>query len=381
MEIMSSIMAELDSRNSYKREVYAPYYVCSFATHVFNLMNQTREVYWEGKKLPNMRLHILFVAPPGFMKTYYMSVMGGDKYSVFAQCGIKMGQEQAITEAGLIGTFNNIAGTPIEQEGAARALAKGILMIDEFSAITNALKVQYNSQMDSQLLAALDHGNVNKRLGSGKIEYQTNFTLWAGVQPARYDLTSGLGRRMCFLLFLPIRLDNDKLLEAMHHARGIRPSTIEINELWGKIEAWRKSMDIIDKVTYDDDVFQMYRKLGIFSYESSYFDRLILGWHLATYGPDREIHVSVKHKELLEIIDREKRWRDDIAQGVDYIQLLKMIKVYGVEVDGHIDISRASLVSEGIMVGWNAQQIYEMLVEMSKYGLVTLKGSSVLLEV
>lgn len=373
-------MAELDSRNAYKREVYAPYYICSLATHVFNLMNQTREVYWEGKKLPNMRLHILFVAPPGFMKTYYMNVMGADRFSIFAQCGVKMGQEQAITEAGLIGTFNNIAGMPVEQEGAARALAKGVLMIDEFSAITNALKVQYNSQMDSQLLAALDHGNVNKRLGAGKIEYKTNFTLWAGVQPARYDLTSGLGRRMCFLLFLPIRLDNDKLLEAMHQARNIKPSITEMNGLWGKLESWRKGMDIIESVEYNDDVFQMYKRLGIFSYESSYFDRLILGWHLATYGPDKKVHISVKHKELLDIVDREKRWRDDIAQGVDYIQLLKMIKVYGAEVDGHFNVSRATLVQEGIMVGWNAQQIFEMLVEMNKYGLITLKGSSVILE-
>lgn len=380
MEVMSSIMAELDSRNAYKRETYAPYYICSFATHVFNLMNQTREVYWEGKKLPNMRLHILFVAPPGFMKTYYMSVMGADRYSIFGQCGIKMGQEQAMTGAGLIGTFSNVNGLPVEQEGAARALAKGVLMIDEFSAITNALKVQYNNQMDSQLLAALDHGHVNKRLGAGKIEYQTNFTLWAGVQPARYDLTSGLGRRMCFLLFLPVRLDNDNLLDAMHKARNIKPSLGEVNELWDKIDSWRKGMDIIEKVTYDDDVFAMYKKLGIFSYESSYFDRLILGWHLATYGPDKEIHVSVGHKELMELINLEKRWRDDIAQGVDYIQLLKMIRVYGAELDGHVIISRAALVSEGIMVGWNAQQIYEMISEMHKYGLVGIKGSSITVE-
>jgi len=374
-------MADLESRNAYKREIYAPYYICSFATHVFNLMNQTREIYWEGKKLPNMRLHILFVAPPGFMKTYYMSVMGADRYSIFGQCGVKMGSEQAMTEAGLIGTFNNIAGMAVEQEGAARALAKGVLMIDEFSAITNALKVQYNSQMDSQLLAALDHGHVNKRLGSGKIEYQTNFTLWAGVQPARYDLTSGLGRRMCFLLFLPVRLDNDRLLEAMHIARNVKPNITEVNALWDKIEQWRKRMDIIEEVVYDDDVFNMYKKLGIFSYESSYFDRLILGWHLATYGPDKKIHISTKHKELEEMILREKRWRDDIAQGVDYIQLLKMIQVYGAEVDGCVTITRATLVQEGIMVGWNAQQIYEMLSEMHKYNLIIIKGSSISVEV
>ena len=61
MEIMSKVLEELQSREAYKHEIYAPYYVCSYATHCFNLANQKNEIYWESKRLPNMRLHVLFV--------------------------------------------------------------------------------------------------------------------------------------------------------------------------------------------------------------------------------------------------------------------------------------------------------------------------------
>lgn len=373
-------MEELHSRNSYKREVYAPYYVCSYAVHAFNLINQRQGIYWEGKKIPNMRLHILFVAPPGYMKTYYMGVMGADRFGVFTNGGITIGAEQSMTEAGFIGTIRSEAGLVTRTEGAAETFQNGLLLIDEFSAITNALKVSYNSQMDSQLLSALDHGKVYKRLGGGKIEYITNLTLWAGVQPARYDLTSGLGRRMCFLLFLPTRLDNDALMDAMHKARNIRADELEMTKIWDKIQVWHKNMEVIKSVEFDDSVFAMYKKLGLFSYESSYFDRLALGYQLATYGPEKKISITIKDKELQRMLMREKKWRDDIGKGVDYIQLRKTIEVCGVEgEDGGISITKSELVDECVMVGWNAQQVHEMLIEMQKFGIIRIKGSLVIL--
>jgi len=96
MEIMAKVMEELDSREAYKREVYAPYYVCSYATHCFNLANQKNEIYWESKRLPNMRLHVLFVSPAGYMKSYYLGTMGGDKYAIFKEAGIQVGYEQSL---------------------------------------------------------------------------------------------------------------------------------------------------------------------------------------------------------------------------------------------------------------------------------------------
>jgi len=311
--------------------------------------------------------------------------MGGGNFGIFRNAGIHVGFEQNMTEAGFIGTIQNVNGVGIPTEGAALTYRDGMLLIDEFSAITSAMKVQYNTQLDSQLLSALDHGKVFKRLGGGKIEYTTNLSLWAGVQPARYDLSSGLGRRMCFLVFLPTKYDNESLLIAMHKARNRKPDLAGMNTLWAKVNALIKDMDNIEAVTFDDSVLKKYQELKLFSYEGNYFDRLLIGWHLATYGPEKHIHLSCTGKEINELIMREKTWRDDIAKGIDYIQMVKIIRACGVEIDNgkegiRYEIPKSILVDEAIMVGWNAQQVHAMITEMMKFGMVGMKSGRVVLE-
>ena len=90
MTIYNDAMDELADRGVYKREVYAPYYISSFALHEFNLNNQKRRFYYVGKSLPNNRLHILFCAPAGFMKTYFLRNMAGDEYAIFRGSGTKL---------------------------------------------------------------------------------------------------------------------------------------------------------------------------------------------------------------------------------------------------------------------------------------------------
>ena len=45
VDILQLTMEELERRNALKREVYAPYYVCSYAMHCFNIMNKSRQIY------------------------------------------------------------------------------------------------------------------------------------------------------------------------------------------------------------------------------------------------------------------------------------------------------------------------------------------------
>lgn len=379
------VMDEVKDRKIYKGEVYAPFFICSYATHCFNLMNQKNKIYWESKRLPNMRLHINFVAPSGFMKSFFMEQMGGGEFGIFRDTGIDIGYEQEMSGAGLVGTIRN-DGTGETIHGSAEIYNEGMMLIDEFSGVTNAMNSQYNNQMDTQLLAVLDHGHVVKRLAGGLIDYVTHMTLWAGVQPTRFDLTAGLGRRLCYLLFLPTRTDNDLLLESIHSARNLKPKQSEINDLRMKISRWRQRLDRIKKLEFSDNVFKLYKDIKLFSFESSHFDRLLLGYHLATNEADTHMVIDATDKTLIELVTREKSWRDSIIMGVDYLQMVKIIQVCGSCVENAdkgvvtYGIQKKELVSEALMVGWNAQQVNEMLMEMNKYGLVKLKGNIVTVE-
>jgi hypothetical protein len=324
MEIMNLVLEEMKSRGAYLYDLYSPPYVCSFAAHCFNLLNHRNEIYWESKRIPNMRLHLMFIAPPGFMKSYFMNNMGADPTSgIFANTKIKVGVEQSVTEAGLIGTFIRVDDSPVETDGSARIYKDGVMIIDEFSAMTNASKTTYNNQLDTQLLAALDHGRVRKRLGSGFIEYQTNFTIWGGVQPARYDFTSGMGRRFYFLAFLPTKQDDEILREVKERTRNIRVDKNEMSKLWGRIDHWIDSMEVIKRLEFDDSVGKMYSKIGVYSYDTQVMDRIIVGYHLATYGAEERMVVGVHDKELIDLLRREKQWRDDIHTGLPLVHLKK----------------------------------------------------------
>jgi len=248
LTLMDMVLDEMKSRQAYLSELYTPFYVCSYAMHAFNLLNQTDHIYWENKHLPNMRMHLIFVAPPGGMKSYFMSNMGEPQYGIFSGCKIQMGFKQSMTESGLIGTIRTFDDVSYETEGIAKTYKNGILIVDEFSAITNAFKVSYNNQMDSQMLALLDHGRIYKDLAGGSIEYQSNLTLWGGVQPARFDFTSGMGRRIIFLLYLPTHHDNERLLEIMSRTRNMKSTPAHMTSLWEGINNWIDQFKNIKKI-------------------------------------------------------------------------------------------------------------------------------------
>lgn len=381
MSVYDQIMDELNGREAYMHDVYAPYYVCSYAIHAFNLMNQTREVYYVGKQLPNMRLHLLFISPSGFMKTYYGDVMGRDPNGIFHSTDVSMAAEQTLTEAGFVGTIATVNGLAINNPGSAELNKNGILFIDEFKGITEALKSQMNSQMETQLLAALDHGHVNKRLGSGSISYRTFLTLWTGVQPGSYDLSSGLGRRLCVMNFVPTKSDNDAIMDTMHRTQNMRPNPGEMQLLWDRINVTVHRMNQIERIELSDDILDYYHKKDMYSFETSYFNRIIIGYHLMTQRIEPVMHMDLSDSRLVRLLDLQKKWRQDVYAGLDYLQIRKILTMHAHEVSGKMvmQCERNQVAAECAMIGWNAKQVFEKLAEMQKFGIIKINGAMVTL--
>lgn len=297
---------------------------------MFNLVNQSNHIYTEGGSVPNTRLHILFVAFPGFGKSFFLrQFLEDDKYSFLKGSTIPTVFEGTLTEAGLIGKVetNKETGEPMFTHGLCRTESSSIIGMEEFSSVTNAMKQQWNSSLDTSLLLALDSGNVVKRLGGGKIDYHTNITMWAGVQPSRYDLGSGFARRFAFLTFYPTMND-------IHIYRESRRKTKHINvpKAWMgalKLALETRAHEIktnLKRVQFSEDFYIELDKYDNMHYEDELFERIAIGyWLMKSERIGDQLYITMD-SELRRLINLEHEYRDNVNTYSPVKALWNLIK-------------------------------------------------------
>jgi hypothetical protein len=295
--------------------------------------------------------------------------MGGSETAIFHDVGTSMIHRQSVNEASFIGTTS----VGERREGLAEKFQHSIIMVDEFSGITQAMKSQFNNQFESQLLAILDHGRVYKDMASGGFAYTTRLTLWSGIQPTRLDISSGLGRRFIYMLYIPTPNDNKHLLKVQSQARNLAPNMRELNQLHGRIKEFNNDIKKIKKVTFDDTVDELYQKLGLYNFEANYFDSLVLGYNFAKYGVGRNVDVGIYDDTIERIITQQKRWRNDIQKGIDFSMVSNIISSCG----NSIEINK--MIEWCLMYGWDATTLANIVKSMTEAGLLKKQGRELIL--
>lgn len=316
MSLFYDIQEELKSRQVYKYETYSPFFIASWAQHQFNLINNKRKIYWINGLLPNDRLHILFISPAGFMKTYYLRTMAGDDLSIFRGCGTHIGFEQQMTPQSFTGSASLANGSKIKWDGIGKDYESGIMMVDEFKGLISMLQGKDSGEFEAMFLSALNTGRIVKRLVIDRDEYITHFTMWTGIQPCNFSTGSGSGRRLTYLMFTPTEKDNEALRNIRFNSRGRQPDRYKTHALWNKEKAFINDLNNIKEIVFDPDIKKYYEKAGHFHYEAEFYDSLILGTTLAMHdeiGPT--IEVSIKDPDIRAIIDRETEWRRKINRN------------------------------------------------------------------
>ena len=304
---------------------FVPYYTISACNHLMNLENQKREFALDGGRVINLRLHVFFVAPPGFMKTLLLSKLLDGPFSVFGSSGIGTGFEGAMTEAGYVGTIKAVDGQPIPVYGAAHEHQENILGIDEFSSLTNSMRMEHSVNLDTAMLTSLDSGYLIKRLAMGKLRYVTQLTLWTGSQPSRFDLSSGLGRRLIFLYFIPSREEEDTIRLARRSGKNVNAPMERLTMIRKDVEDVKTKIRGVKKIIYDRSIYEMIDKLRIPHYEEELFERMALGYTVANKDFGETIVVSVDN-ELIKIVNQAHMWRNEIKRGSEYSQAMTVLR-------------------------------------------------------
>ncbi|MCK9459899.1 MAG: hypothetical protein M0R80_09705 [Proteobacteria bacterium] len=376
-------MQEMEDRKLYLYNVYAPFYICSYAMHHMNLLNRKidiitgkREaVYWEAGDIPELREHNLFISPSGFMKTTYLRAFN----SIFKSSGTDMVFKSGMTESALVGSVTtNRDGEQIPHFGIAEIHANDIIMIDEFTTITGSTRAVYNATLISRLLEILDGGHISKDLAAGGRTYDTFLTLWAGIQPSHYEGASGLFRRFCPLIFLPTRYDNTAMLQMKQQMSNIRENETNINSISTSVVNWKEKFNSIESIEFATEVYSLHQELNLFQFETNVFNNLLLGYHLAKYGPEPHIKVEAHDNEILRLIGLFRDWKRLLLDDIDSVMICKIIKsIVQRDKDSRLITSRRLIADECKMISWGRKDVFAKLKCIESDGDIRIVGDTV----
>jgi len=357
-----------------------PIFLCSIGGHLFNTINKCSRCdfdpdsplvdeehdftipncplrhsnipfYTPMSQLPDTRIHLMLRGPKGSGKSVLILMFLAEGTGLIHSQNADMGQgfntmmgPNSVTEAGMFGSVDeegNIMGRPL-----ARELCGGFLGFEEFSSMSDASKKDHSMDMKNQLLTSLDNGRVNKSMRAGWVSYTTRYTCWAGTQPARFELDSGLDRRF-FIIDIEMTPEKELLFKKAQHLQS-NMSVDERTELASKafgIKQWLRDRmtEAVSNppigVIFDDDIGEWINRPDVRSFEADLFRRLAIGYHMMqpewrggqpliiTLDPTLEAILSQSLEQRRRVMDadleliRSTFWLQDLPKS----QLLKEI--------------------------------------------------------
>ena len=325
--LYGEIMKLLKHRMVSNCDMLAPLYICSIGCHVFNIVNKKSLVYNEGAMRADSRLHIIMVTVPGFGKSFMLKQFLNAENGILSNTRLKPRFCGSMTTAALIGSVkSNSEGEPVIHEGIASKYDESVFGIHEFAEITNSMKQQYNIGLIDALLSILDDGYVNKDVLSGEIKFQTAITMFSAVQPARYDLTSGLGRRLAFLVYIPSNDDISKLRVIMRQSMGVKDDVELLNRIRSKVDGLFDKCNGIKSIRFTERFYSWMDVNNIIPYEEILYKRIGIGYCVMNDKIENgELIVDVD-AELNKIFVKQKADRYSVKSGVDNDQVWQVIK-------------------------------------------------------
>jgi len=305
-------------------DMVLPHYVAAAGCHVLNLENKKREFYFEHGQPADLRLHVFFCAPPGYMKTFILKRCLDRNNSLFGSSVIKTAFLGEMTTAGFIGTTEMQDGETVEHTGAAYDFQEHILGIDEFSVITNMMQAEHSKNLDNAMLTALDSGYIIKRLASGEIRYETHLSLFTGSQPARFNLTSGLGRRFDMIYFVPNKEQQDIMRLARRSGKGVMGVNATTQMVYHLTEKLTDDIKRIRQMSFDDSIYTALDEIHIPHFEEPLYEKLAMGYALATQKIEEDFVVRCSD-DVKRIWHQEYGWRFKIKSGAQDSQVMQFI--------------------------------------------------------
>ena len=348
-------MQEYVNRNHYiDVEDKIPVFLCSIGTHIFNGLNKcgtcpfipTGEdgvfaidscilrhdkapLYTPMSHVADTRLHILMRGMKGSGKSVLINLFLAPKTGLLAsaenaEIGMAFRTDigpNSITEAGMFGSVNEegeIMGRPL-----AREMCGGFLGFEEFSSLVDAAKKDHSTDMTNQMLTSVDNGRVKKAMRAGWVEYTTRYTLWAGTQPGRFEMESGMDRRF-FIIDINMNPEKEMLFKKAQakQASMTNAERLELADMTIDIKQFftDRAMEVIMNpptgLWFDEAFNEWLFQPEVRSHEADLFRRLAIGYSIMSphYKGGEKLEI-IMTDQLRVILDDCLRMRRNVMDG------------------------------------------------------------------
>ena len=293
-----------DIIKSGKRFPYCPYYsdVEKGCARVGLESQQTGFIQQFGQT-PDLRVHTAYVAPPGFSKNFFIDFFLNSD-SGFLQFGktseIPTTKITTMTEASYIASKDEKRNITY---GYAKRYCSGILALPEFYSVSLEGQMQHSLQMETMLLEALEKGEIVKGLAGTTIKFFTHHTLWAATQPGkRFDISSGMGRRLNFIQYLPNKEEQEEYKYAQEKGYGKEVNPNRVIAIRGYLyKIWNQTH--VNDVVFTDEYLEK-RKLwlrdAIRHTDIKLIDNVAMGYNFITTFKEEDHILRVSVDQRLE---------------------------------------------------------------------------------
>lgn len=339
-DIMKYVEEYMENLGIVNYSEIVPLYFSSIGAHILNMLNTGCAVdgggshcehygnlslgcgrYGKESKSPHfltkfnmhqdLRAHLMYVAPTGYSKNFFMDMFMDSKYGFLVGTSLPYRKPKSLTEPAYTGTLGLKRETLY---GIGKQYCSGILGITEFSSITNMEKTEHSSNLLNYLLEGLETGEIDKFLGQGNIHYYTYHTLWAATQPGyRFDMNSGMGRRLNFHLFIPNKEQEKQYQDAQEQGYVVRPNETVITQVRGYLyKLWNTVF--VSKVEFSDE-YNSWKKNHTVVRHTDYnlYDNIAMGYNfVVNYVPQYSGDIG---KLIVKLDDRLRNMLEDLAMS------------------------------------------------------------------
>ena len=329
-----------------------PYYLCSIGCHVANLANKKpdrkghRVFYTRAGTVPDLRLHLYLVGPPGFSKSFFANLY-------FA--GGMNPDPNDKTTTGIATTFDNyelgnvtsiapIIGTLVaagldeegvmqfgKRKGFAEEYPTHIFWAEEFGSISDQMHSQMGIGLLDVFLKLLDEGKAERNMAGGRIEVVSYASFWLGCQTERVDLPSGMARRGLFVDLTPNIKDIDGYNDAWENTENIQPEWDTINALRVQYRRLFDNFHVTDKIEFTPKYLKYRRglgKKGIIHTDKEILNRLAIGYAVMTNYKDGRLVVDL-NSELKSLIEQAIIMKFNVLGQKGFQQIVELVREAG----------------------------------------------------